>query len=103
MALVTSIVLRAQNPTSVLKLAFALCIAVQLSPGGINLARSGLHASAPNSYRILTNYNDRDVAREQFIVTPQEGASDPLAPYDRLVRVQGGSFHFDQQPYRKLR
>jgi hypothetical protein len=98
MALVTSIVLPAQNPTSVPKLALRCASPCSFRQGESIWLDLDFTASAPNAYRISINYNDRDVALEEFIVTPQEGASDPLAPYDRLVRVQGGSFRFDQQP-----
>jgi hypothetical protein len=50
--------------------------------------------SAPFIYSVLTNYTDRDNAREEFIVTPTEGASDPLAPYMWIIQVQAGSFNF---------
>jgi len=55
-------------------------------------------ASRPNDYKILTNYNDRDMAREEFTFLPKAGASDPYAPYARLLQVQGGSFNFTRQP-----
>ena len=96
MALVTSATLRAQNPPLRLELRCA-------SPCNFRQGESiwldlDFTASTPNTYKILTNYNDRDVAREEFFVTPQEGASDPVAPYDRLVSVMGGSFAFHLQP-----
>jgi hypothetical protein len=47
---------------------------------------------------LLANYTDRDNAREEFLVTPQEGASDPVAPYLRVIQVQAGSFNFNRKP-----
>ena len=55
-------------------------------------------ASSPNNYKVLTNYNDRNMAREEFTFVPDTGASDPYAPYSRLFQVQGGSFNFKQEP-----
>src|SRR5690348_13200327 len=51
-------------------------------------------APLPNDFKVLTNYTDRDMAREEFVVTPQTGWSDPFWPYQRLLTVQGGSFQF---------
>jgi hypothetical protein len=98
MTLISPAVLRAQTLTPLPKLELRCA-----SPCSFRQRESiwldlDFTASTPNAYKLLTNYNDRDVAREEFTVTPQEGTSDPVAPYDRLVRAQGGSFRFDQQP-----
>ena len=59
-------------------------------------------ASIPNNLRVLTNYTDREMAGEEFIVTPQEGASDPIAPYIPAIRIGGGSFHFIRRPLSRM-
>ena len=51
---------------------------MHLSPRGIDLSSIfDFTASTPNTYNLLTNYNDRDMAREEFIVNPQDGAAIP--------------------------
>jgi hypothetical protein len=50
-------------------------------------------ASSPG-YSVLTNYTDRDFGRDEFLAMPPEGASDPVAPYLRIVQPGGGSFGF---------
>ena len=53
-------------------------------------------APLPNDFKVLTNYTDRDMAREEFAVAPQTGWSDPFWAYERLLRVQAGSFQFKE-------
>jgi len=54
-------------------------------------------ASTPKRYTVLTNYTDRETAREEFSVA-EEGATDPIAPYLSMLQPQGGSFHRIREP-----
>jgi hypothetical protein len=98
MTLISSAMLRAQNPAPLPKVELRCASPCSFRQGESIWLDLDFTASTPNAYKLLTNYNDRDVAREEFTVTPREGTSDPIAPYDRLVRVQGGSFSFNLQP-----
>ncbi len=55
-------------------------------------------AGTPNNYRVLTNYTDREMAREEFAVTPPEGASDPIKTSLGQIKPTAGSFHFIHRP-----
>jgi hypothetical protein len=91
----------AQKATPESKLAFHCASPCTFRQGESILLDLDFTANTPNPYKLLTNYNDRDMAREEFNITPQEGSSDPLAPYEHLVPVSGGSFHWPCSPSRK--
>jgi hypothetical protein len=52
------------------------------------------YTASESGYSVLTNYTDRDIAQDEFIPAPQEGTSDPVAPYMSIIRPGGGSFGF---------
>ena len=54
-------------------------------------------AATPNRYTVLTNYTDRPIASEEFKVTPQQDATDPVSPYLSWF-LPAGSFHFVREP-----
>ncbi len=101
-ALVSSAELRAQNPAQssnpALKLELRCAAPCSFRQGESIWLDLNYSASTPNNYTVLSNYTDRDIAREEFTVTPMEGTSDPVAPYMRIVQVQAGSFNFKRKP-----
>ena len=72
-------------------------VAVQLQARRIDMARPGFHGEHSQRCTVLTNYTDRETAREEFRVA-EEGATDPIAPYLSMLQPQGGSFHRIREP-----
>ena len=93
-ALVSSVALRAQEPVTLELRCASPCSFRQGESIWLDL---DFTASTPNHYAVLTNYTDRPIASEAFAVTPQEGATDPAAPYVRYL-LPAGSFHRIRQP-----
>lgn len=70
MALVASVVLYAQNRTSLPKVELRCASPCSFRQGESIWLEPDFTASTPNDYKLLTNYNDRDIAREEFTVAP---------------------------------
>jgi hypothetical protein len=93
----SSSALRAQGPSPEVKIELRCASPCSYRQGESIWVDLDFTANTPNNYRVLTNYTDRDIARDEFSVTPTDGTSDPVAPYMRIIQVGGGSFHFKHQ------
>lgn len=81
---------RAQEPVKVELRCPSACTFRQGESIWLNLSFT---TSTPNEFKVLTNYTDREMAREEFSVSP-DGWSDPIMPYLPAIKIQGGSFSF---------